>query len=307
MIKTIRNALVQGFRSNFYNAKFLALFWGLNASLAFILSIPVYNTLFENLHTSLLNDRLNTSFDYMWYIQFRNLYESNFSQVPFLIYGTLGVYLLVQQFYVGGLISVFNNPKKSHVVDFFYGGVKFWYRMTKVFLISLIFFYLAFQLNDYLGTLLTKWFINSEDVFWEFILRSLRYVFLFFFLGFVMMFSDYLKMNLAIKDHQKIFKGIIETTLLLKSNFHIIFGTFLSVSIFGALGALAYNFIEREVPRTPYYFLILSFILQQMLIIFRMFVRMLFYSTGVFLFDELSAEEVSVDSQEELFKNQEEI
>jgi hypothetical protein len=30
---------------------------------------------------------------------------------------------------------------------------------------------------------------------------------------------------------------------------------------------------------------------------------MLFYSTGVFLFDELSAEEVSVESQEELFKN----
>ena len=303
MIKTIKTALLQAFRANFYNAKFLLLFWGLNASFAFLLSIPIYNALIDNLEYSLINDRLSIGFDYLWYIQFRNLFESNLSQIPFLIYGTLGVYLLVQQFYLGGLISIFNNPKKNHVVDFFYGGVKYWVRMTKVFLISLLFFALAFLLNDYFGDLISKWFINSEDVVWEFLLRSLRYVFLIFFLGFVMMFSDYLKMNLAIKDHNKIIKAIFETILLLKKNFHIIFGTFLSVSIIGALGALVYNFIERQVPRTPYYFLILAFILQQMLIIFRMYIRMLFYSTGVFLFDELSAEEINVESQEELFKN----
>lgn len=300
MIKTIKAALIQAFRANAYNAKFLFLFWGVNASFAFILSIPIYNALIDNLKTSIISDHLSNGFDYMWYIQFRNLFESNLSQIPFLIYGVLGVYLLVQQFFVGGLISIFKSPKKNHVVDFFFGGVKYWARMTKVLLISFIFFALAFLINDYFGNLITKWFMNSENVVWEFLLRSLRYVFLIFFLGFVMMFSDYLKMNLAIKDHFKFIKAIFETVVLLRKNFHIIFGTFLSVSIIGAFGALVYNFIEREIPRTPYYFLILSFILQQMLIIFRMYIRMLFYSTGVFLFDELNAEEVSVESHEEL-------
>lgn len=302
-MKIIKDTIIHALRSNVYNSKFLVLFWGWNASLAFVLSIPVYNALIENLNTSILNDRLAFGFDYLWYVQFRNIFEANFNQIPFLIYSTLGIYLLVQQFFVGGLISIFNNPQKNHIVDFFYGGVKYWVRMTKVFLISLIFFALAFKVSDLMGDLITKWFINSEDVILEFIIRATRYVFLICFLGFVMMFSDYLKMNLAIKDHNKIIRAIIETTLLIKKNFFPIGATFLTVNIIGAIGALTYSLIEKQIPRTPYYFLILFFILQQMLIIFRMFIRMLFYSTGVYLFNELNAEEVRVDSQEELFKN----
>ena len=306
-MKTVKAALINAIRANVYNYKFLALFWGLNASLAFILSIPVYNALIENLNTSIMSDRLSSGFDYMWYVQFRNLYQANFSQIPFLIYSTLGVYLLIQQFYVGGLIAVFNNPKKNHIVDFFYGGVKYWVRMTKVFLISLLFFALAFEVNDLLGMLITRLFANSESAVWEFVIRAIRYIFLIVFISFVMLFSDYLKMNLAILDHHKLLKGIIETIKLIKKNYFVIFATFLSVNIIGAIGALAYNVIEKNIPRTPYYFLILFFILQQMLIIFRLFIRMLFYSTGVYLFDELSAEEVSVDTQEDLFKNKEEV
>lgn len=306
-MKTIKAAIINALRANVYNYKFLALFWGLNASFAFILSIPIYNALIENINTSAMSDRLTAGFDYTWYVQFRSLYQSNFSQIPFLIYSTLGVYLLVQQFYVGGLIAIFNNPKKNHIVDFFYGGVKYWVRMTKVFLISLLFFTLAFKINDLLGELITKMFLNSEDILLEFIIRALRYVVLIVFIGFVMLFSDYLKFNLAIKDHTKMIRAIIETIKLLKKNHFVIFATFLSVNIIGAIGALAYNLIEKNIPRTPYYFLILFFILQQMLIIFRLFIRMLFYSTGVYLFDELSAEEVSVDTQEELFKNKEDV
>jgi hypothetical protein len=302
-MKIVWRTIVQALRSNVYNYKFLFLFWGWNACLAFILSVPVYNALLENLNTSILNESLGSGFDYIWYVQFRYIFEANFNQLPFLIYSTLGVYLLVQEFFTGGLIAVFNNPKKNHIVDFFYGGVKYWVRMTQVFLISLVFFALAFKMSDICSNLITTWFINSENVVWEFLIRALKYVFLICFLGFVMMFSDYCKMNLAIKDHHKIVKAIFETALFIKKNFYIVGVTFLAVNIIGAIGALGYNLIEKQIPRSPYYFLILFFILQQMLIIFRLFIRMLFYSTGVYLFNELSAEEVSADSQEELFTN----
>lgn len=302
-MKTILRTLQQAIRINVYNSKLLVLFWGWNACLAFILSVPIFNALSENLNTSLLNDQLSRGFDYIWFLQLRYIFEANFNQIPFLMFSTLGVYLLVQEFFTGGLIAIFNNPKKNHIVDFFYGGVKYWVRMTEVFLVSLIFFALAFKMSDLFSDIITGWFANSENVVWEFLIRSLRYVFLICFLGFVMMFSDYLKMNLAIKDHHKVIKAIIETALFIKKNFYIVGATFLAVNIIGAIGSLGYNLIEKQIPRSPYYFLILFFILQQMLIIFRLFIRMLFYSTGVYLFDELSAEEVSVDSQEELFNN----
>ena len=65
------------------------------------------------------------------------------------------------------------------------------------------------------------------------------------------------------------------------------------VAVFGAIGAIIYNLVRVTIPETPFYFLIVSFILQQMLIIFRLLIRMLFYSTEVILFNDLIAEVIS--------------
>ena len=53
------------------------------------------------------------------------------------------------------------------------------------------------------------------------------------------------------------------------------------------------------IPRTPFYFLIVSFILQQMLIIFRLFIRMYFCATEVNLYKDLSADVIEVKAKEE--------
>ena len=67
----------------------------------------------------------------------------------------------------------------------------------------------------------------------------------------------------------------------------------MSVSVIGALGAVIYNLMIIYVPRAPYYFLILTFILQQLLIIFRLSITMFFYATEVFLFKDQDAEVIS--------------
>ena len=70
----------------------------------------------------------------------------------------------------------------------------------------------------------------------------------------------------------------------------MVFVTFLIVSIIGALGAIVYNIVAIFIPRSPFYFLILTFILQQMLIIFRLAITMLLYATEVYLFKDQDAE-----------------
>lgn len=282
-------------RAVIYNSKFVLLFWVFNASAALVLSVPVFHILLDNLEHSLVSDRLVHGFDYLWFVQFQNLYKLNIEQMPLNIYFVVGIYTLVQTFFLGGLISIFNNPKKNLYVDFFYGGVKYFYRFTKVLLVSLGFFMLAFKINDWLGDLITDVFINSENVMMEFILRSLRYILLVFFIGIVTIISDYSKVALAVMERRKVIREIYNTLIFLKNNFTRVFIIFLIVAVLGALGAVMYNLLEKEIPRTPFYFLAVSFVLQQMLIIFRLYIRMLFFSTEVNLYKDLSAEQIPVE------------
>ncbi|MEW6701310.1 MAG: hypothetical protein AB1298_01195 [Bacteroidota bacterium] len=297
MITGINQILVYGFRSVFYNAKFVILFWAFNTMSALVLAVPVYNILFDNIGTSLTSDRLTIGFDYMWYLQFRNLYSVQLNQLPLSIYFVVGIYALIQTFFLGGLISIFHTPEKNHTVDFFFGGVKYFFRFLKVLLVSLLFFALAFEFNDYSGEFITWLFHDSENVTTDFILKSLRYILLVFFIGVVTMISDYSKVSLAVRDKTEAIRGIYNAALFIKNNFNKVFTVFLIVAVIGAFGAVVYNIIGRFIPRTPFYFLILSFILQQMLIIFRLLVRMLFYATQVILFKDLSAEVVKIETQ----------
>jgi len=146
-----------------------------------------------------------------------------------------------------------------------------------------------------MGELIHYMFRDSENVRLEFVLFGLRYALLIFFIGVVSIISDYSKVALAVNDRTKIFKEMYTAILFIKNNFSKVFITFLIVAIIGAFGVAVYNILGKEIPRTPYYLLLISFILQQMLIIFRLLVRMLFCVTEVNLFKDLSADIIQAE------------
>ncbi len=295
MIVTIKQILLQGVRTVFHNFHFIIQLWLLNALAALVLTVPIYNVLIDNLGRSMISERLLNGFDYMWYLQFRNLYHVQLDQVPMNIYFVVGIYAIIQTFFSGGLIAIFNIKEKNHTVDFFYGGVKYFFRFMKILLVSLLFFAAAFKINDYSGELITWIFKNSENVTADFVLKALRYILLVFFIGVVTMISDYSRVSLAVRDKSAVLKEIRNAIIFIKDNFNKTFALFLIVAVIGALGVIVYNVAGRFIPRTPFYFLVLSFILQQMLIIFRLLIRMLFYSTQVNLFKDLSADIVKIE------------
>ncbi|MCX7874648.1 MAG: hypothetical protein N2321_00620 [Melioribacteraceae bacterium] len=295
MINSVKNVLLSGTRSVFHNAKFFFLMWILNAASAIVLTVPIYNLLLINLSRSNMSDRLTEHFDYFWFLQFRHLYEIQLDQIPISIYAVVVIYTIIQTFFLAGLVAIFNTPSKNHLVDFFYGGVKYFFRFFKVLFYSLILFVLIFFIYDQLGNLITYLFIDSENELLEFILKSLRYIFLIFMIGCVTMISDYTKISLAVNDKLNVHKEIIPVLKFIKNNFSKVFTVFLIVAVLGAIGVLVYNIIGKFIPRMPAYFLILSFVLQQLLIIFRLLIRMLFCSTELILYKDLNAEEVSAE------------
>lgn len=297
MSYNINQIIPEGIKLLLKNKKYIWLFWFVNIAFGVILSLPIYYILEDNLIHSAYNHKLSFGFDYIWYLQFRELYKASIGVVPFMIYTTVGVYILIQVFFVGGIISVVNIPKKNHFVDFFYGGVKYWFRFTKVLFISLIFYAIAFLLNDYLG-LFVQYLFSGNARLVEFILRSSRYILLIFLIGIVSLISDYTKTALALKESEKVLKEIVNVVKFLRHNFYRVFIIFFVVSCLGAIGSVIYNFVDSFLPKTIYLYFALAFILQQLLIIFRLLVRMLFISTEVLIYKDLNAQIISTYAEE---------
>lgn len=298
MIKDIKEILQAGIRLILKNKKFIYLFWGSNFIFSVVLTLPVFYLLNDQLIHSALSKSLDYGFDIVWYIQFISMYRTNIGQIPYLLIGLMSIYVLIQVFFLGGLIAVFNNTKKNHFVDFFYGGVKYWYRFTKVLLAGLVIYALAFWANDMTGMLLTYMFSNQEKIIFEFILRASRYSLLIFIIGVISLFGDYAKIVLAVTDREELWFSIRQVVHFLRSNFWFIFLVFFIVSLMGAFGAAVYNVVNNLLPKSHYIYFILAFILQQMLIIFRLFVRMLFTSTEILLYKDLQAPVISTQAEE---------
>ena len=131
------------------------------------------------------------------------------------------------------------------------------------------------------------------SIFLYLIVRSIRYIFLLLLIAALTIITDYVEVYLALRDQTKVRTGFAETFKFIRGRSVLIFSVFMIVAVIGALGAIFYNVIVIYVPASPFYFLILTFILQQLLIIFRLSITMLFKATEVFLFKDLDAEVIT--------------
>jgi len=286
----IREILREGWRLVTKNGKYIFLLWGTNIVLSLILTIPIFVLLQDNLEHSLWSDSLALKLNYFWLLQFQNNNQNLLDKLPFLFLSIVGLNIIIQKFYQGGLIAVFNNRKKNHVSDFFYSGVKFWYRFVKVSLIAIILLAVIFLVDSKIDSGIEYLTEELNSVLFDIIIRSIRYLTLLFLIGIISILSEYTQIYLALNDSQNIWKGFSYTFRLIKKRFFLVFMTYLIVSIIGAFGAIVYNIVAIFIPRSPFYFLILTFVLQQMLIIFRLSITMLLYATEVYLFKDQNAE-----------------
>jgi hypothetical protein len=286
----IREILSGGWRLVTKNWFYVFLLWGTNIVLSLVITIPIFAMLKENLAHSLWSSNLALELDYFWLNQFQYSNANLFDKLPILFFSIVGINVLIQKVFQGGLIAVFNNPKKNHISDFFYSGVKFWYRFVKVSFIAVILYAIIFMFDSKLDSWIANLTHYSNSVFIDIIFRSLRYLILLFLIGIISILTEYTQIYLALNDSQKITTALREIIIFIKTRFVVVFSTFLIVSIIGAIGAIVYNVVAIFIPRSPFYYLILTFILQQMLIIFRLSITMLLYATEVYLYKDQDAE-----------------
>ena len=160
----------------------------------------------------------------------------------------------------------------------------------KVVAFSALLYLSVFLLYYWSGKLTGNLFSETASYWPQFIFRLTRYIIMLFLVGIVTVISDYTKIALAANDRLKAIKEFLNTTQFVFKDFNIVFGVFFLVAFLGALGVIFYNVIGLAIPSSPFYFLILTFFLQQLLIIFRLNIKMFFIATEINVCRDLRSE-----------------
>ncbi len=298
MIAVIKNVFTKATRLTYKNIHFLLLFWVTNFALAFALSMPLYSLLRNDLRNSILNSHLGGDFDFLWFSQFLKLNDKTVSSYPGLILIVVLIYNIIQVFFSGGLISVLSNSSKNHSVDFFYGGVKYFFRYLKIFLVAIALYFLAIMIN----LALEKMIFLIVDVYSYAALTILfdiiKNAFLLFLISTINIVSDYTKIAVCQSDLGKVYPAFKKALLFLRTNFKNSLVIFLICAVFVALGALTYNLIDNVIPKTTAALIIVTFFIQQLLVIFRFLIKILFYATEVVFYSESDAQVIDLQSVE---------
>ena len=232
-------------------------------------------------------------FDYLWYVQFRHIYQNSLNAIPILLYTIAGVYVLLQLLYLGGLLTVFTNSKKNHVVDFFYGSIKYYIRFLKIACFIGILYFVAISINVLIDYGIKQIFMDKENAFIEFSIQIIRYLFFLLLISIINIISDYTKIAVVAVDSTKLLRSFINALQFIKKNFLKVMTIYFILLMFVGIGATIYNLVDSLLPKEPLYFLLLTFLIQQLLIIFRVLIRMYFYSTELLIFTDGEAETVS--------------
>lgn len=281
-------------RFTFHNRKFLYLFYLVNLLFSVGLSLPAFALLKDNLGHSVMGKTLLSDFDLLWLFQFLNVYKGPVAIFPYYIFSLVGIYFILQMFFSGGIMAVYLNPKRNHISDFFYGGVRYFYRFLKITIPVIGVYTLIFQFNNFLTYVLTT--LTDSAIYY--ILPGLQ-VFLFLVcLTAVNLFADYCKVAGAVRDTVSFKLMVTDAYRFLRRRFWFAFPVYVLIASFVGIAGTIYSFGDSFIPKSNEYLILIAFVIQQFLIIFRFFIRMLFYTTEIYLFTDHSAEVVNVQVEE---------
>ena len=270
---------IMGFSTANRRARMVIYLWLINFVFSLIIIAPVYILLNKEFSRSLLGDTIAEGFGLLWFGDLVYKYKD----IPGLMAGWVLVpgiiFLFLYIFLNGGLIGRIADEREIiNFEKFFSDCGKYFFRFFRVFLISLFGFALVVVLYKIISSLFEIWTKNASSE-WPLIISSnLKFLILLLLLSIVRMYFDYVKIRLVVEDSKRTVLTSILNLAFIGKRFAKAWLLYLLVGIIGLIFGLIYLGLSKILPSSGY-LVIAVFIWQQIYILARMWVKLLFFST----------------------------
>jgi hypothetical protein len=283
---SIFTAYTQGLKEAWQQKKMLLLLYVVNVIIAYLIVLPLSIALNNALNFTVAASELMQAFDITIYQSLLSEYGPALDMGRFIFtYGL--IYILLNTFFVGGILQVFSDNEGFDLKKFLLGCVEYFIRFLRLFLISVIFIVAAVVIFGALTIIFGSLTQNAQTEFWPSIFFILRVIILIIILAMVNMLFDYAKIMTVVND----FRSMIDTTknammfvMMSLRKTTALYGLYLITAV---IIFVIYWMIESLVDASSFAGVLLFIIISQIYILSRIWIRLSFLA-GQFIFYKYS-------------------
>jgi len=283
---SIWKAYTDGFSMTWQYRKMIFLIYGVNLFLAYIALLPVAAMLDKGFDYTTAAGQMLEAFDISIFSALWAEYGKAIN-IGGMILSFSVLYLVLNTFFAGGIFYLIHEKLPFSLREFFSGCVIYFKRFFKLFLVSLLFIFFVILFYLLITSILGEFTKDAVTEFWPFTLFFVKVLFVIFMLAMVNMFFDYAKIILVYNDLHRIFKTVKDTLMFIMMSMTKTIGLY-ALYFFTAIVLLAiYIFLESLFNVTGTISILLFFLLSQIYILTRVFIRISFF-TGQYTFFQYS-------------------
>lgn len=253
--------------------------WVINVVYALLVVAPCYAIIKSDLGHSLLGRGLHL-LDFLWLGELVYKYQSMGPAIAAGFLVPLVLYMALYVFLNGGIIGrLIDREGRPTLQAFFADCGRYFWRFVRLFLMSLVFYALAFGVILGLLSRILKTAMDQARTEWgAFWLSGLRTLVALLLLSLVHMVFDYARIAVVVEDDRSVIRALRRALKFIGRRFFRSWSLYLLIGAGVLAGAALFLVVQGQVPGTGLVWLGLGIFLGQAFIVFRLWTKMVFFA-----------------------------
>jgi hypothetical protein len=278
-----------GVREATIRPKMVLLLWFFNLLFGFFIFYLLYGRLAEALSQSAISEGMQSKVNYNFVFEFLTYHGEALGTIRSLALVLICVYILVSIFLFGGILQVIvvGTQKKSFLQRFFQGCGKFFGRFFRLFIYSLVLWFVFVVLMIILyqiGSALTENGANEKLTYYLYLVGGGIALFFIFFIN---MIQDYARIRIVTEDSRYVLRSLFQSIGFVFKRLGGTLGLYYLLVLTGVVVALVYWGLRSVIPFSSGAAILITFLVYQLFIASHAWIKVAFQAGQLSYFTEL--------------------
>ena len=283
-MKTIFESYKTGLEISWQHKRAVFFLYGINLLFAYLMSLPFSAMLEQAMDYTAMADRLLQAFDLTAVVTLFEDYGRG-TDLGWHILVFVILYLLLNTFFSAGVIRMMTRQNNFKVREFLNDCLEFFSRFFRLFLLTmglLVAVFVLYLMITRLAGMLTK---NAVTEIVPFLLFISKITFFGLLVAWLNMVIDYTKIHMVIHDTGGAYRSLRYALGFVFRNFVKTSGLYGLLMVTGLVFLLVYLGVEYYIPKHLAVGAALFFVVSQMYIFLRVWLRLVFYGGQMVLYE----------------------
>lgn len=218
-------------------------------------------------------------------------WELNAGPTSLLFFLSL-LYVVVNTFLAGGFIGIYAKDYRSSFQEFLMDGARYFGKFFRLALLALLVYFIFFSVVlDWVNNSIYQWTQNDASETVPYLYYMIRNVVVLLLLSLLFMIFDYARIRMVVDDRSSALASTAAGARFAVPHFVKTYGLYLLLTAIGVLLIAVYAILEKWIPQESYWPLVFLFILQQLYMVARFWLKATFYACQTTLYRTIIEEE----------------